>query len=75
MDVKASAVGRQFVILDAGMTELMRPALYGAFHRIVPVRTPDAPETDLRHRRARCARRGDTFGVERPPAAAAGWTT
>jgi len=26
---------RQFVILDAGMTDLMRPALYGAVHRIV----------------------------------------
>ena len=26
---------RQFVILDAGMTDLMRPALYGAIHRIV----------------------------------------
>jgi diaminopimelate decarboxylase len=29
---------RRFVVLDAGMTELMRPALYGAFHRIEPVR-------------------------------------
>ncbi len=29
---------RRFAVLDAGMTELMRPALYGAFHRIVPVR-------------------------------------
>lgn len=28
---------RQFAVLDAGMTELMRPALYGSFHRIVPV--------------------------------------
>ena len=29
--------GRQFVVLDAGMTDLMRPALYGAVHRIVRV--------------------------------------
>ena len=28
-----------------GMTELMRPALYGSFHRIVPVRPRAAPET------------------------------
>jgi diaminopimelate decarboxylase len=28
---------KHFVVLDAGMTELLRPALYGAFHRIVPV--------------------------------------
>ena len=34
--------GRTFVVLDAGMTELLRPALYGAFHRIVPVSRSDA---------------------------------
>jgi diaminopimelate decarboxylase len=32
--------GRTFVILDAGMNDLMRPALYDAFHDILPVRTP-----------------------------------
>ena len=31
------------VVLDAGMTELLRPALYGAFHRIVPVEPSDRP--------------------------------
>ncbi len=29
--------GRQVAIVDAAMTELIRPALYGAKHRIVPV--------------------------------------
>jgi diaminopimelate decarboxylase len=29
--------GRTFVIVDAGMNDLQRPALYGAFHRIEPV--------------------------------------
>jgi diaminopimelate decarboxylase len=29
--------GRKFAVLDAGMAELIRPALYGSFHRIVPV--------------------------------------
>jgi diaminopimelate decarboxylase len=29
--------GRELVIADAGMTDLLRPALYEAFHRIVPV--------------------------------------
>ena len=38
VDVKHFAGARQFIVLDAGMTELMRPALYGAFHRIEPVR-------------------------------------
>ena len=30
--------GRRFLVLDAGMNELMRPALYDAFHDLVPVR-------------------------------------
>jgi len=34
---------RQFVILDAGMTDLMRPALYGAVHRIVRVTPGQGP--------------------------------
>jgi diaminopimelate decarboxylase len=29
--------GRRIIITDAGMTDLMRPALYGADHPIVPV--------------------------------------
>ena len=32
--------GRTFVILDAGMNDLIRPALYGAFHEVLPVRSP-----------------------------------
>jgi diaminopimelate decarboxylase len=39
VDVKPRADGGWFVVVDAGMTELMRPALYGAFHRIT-VLTP-----------------------------------
>ncbi len=31
-----------FVITDAGMNDLIRPALYGAHHEIVPVREPGA---------------------------------
>ncbi len=37
VDIKASG-DRTFVVLDAGMTELLRPALYGAYHRIEAVR-------------------------------------
>ena len=45
VDVKHVPGGRRFVVLDAGMTELMRPALYGAFHRIEPARPrPGAAE-------------------------------
>ena len=28
---------RKFVIVDSGMTELLRPSLYGAYHQIVPL--------------------------------------
>ncbi|MEM9068029.1 MAG: diaminopimelate decarboxylase [Myxococcota bacterium] len=36
---------KRFVIVDAAMTELLRPALYHAYHAIVPVRASDAPRT------------------------------
>jgi diaminopimelate decarboxylase len=37
LDVKEYPDGPRFAVLDAAMTELMRPALYGAYHRVVPV--------------------------------------
>jgi diaminopimelate decarboxylase len=37
VDVKQFPGAKKFVVVDAGMTELMRPALYNAFHRIEPV--------------------------------------
>ena len=36
VDTKCFPDGRKFAVLDAGMGELIRPALYGSFHRIVP---------------------------------------
>jgi len=33
--------GKEYVITDAGMTELLRPSHYGAFHRIEPVQASD----------------------------------
>lgn len=35
--------GRQFVVVDAGVNDLMRPALYGAFHRIEPASPKNRP--------------------------------
>ncbi len=37
--------GKQFAILDAGMTELIRPALYQAFHKIVNLSSDLEEET------------------------------
>ena len=46
VDVKQRPDGHWLVVTDAGMTELLRPALYSAFHRIVPVvQRPDVPVT------------------------------
>lgn len=45
VDTKRYPDGRQFAVLDAGMSELVRPALYGSYHRIAPVRPRPAPET------------------------------
>jgi diaminopimelate decarboxylase len=47
VDTKRYPDGRQFAVLDAGMTELMRPALYGSFHRILPVMPRPGDEQPL----------------------------
>jgi diaminopimelate decarboxylase len=43
VDVKPKDDGREFVIMDAGMTDFIRPMMYGAYHRIEPVVERDAP--------------------------------
>jgi diaminopimelate decarboxylase len=45
VDTKQYPDGRRFAVLDAGMTELMRPALYGSFHRIAPIVPRGSAET------------------------------
>jgi diaminopimelate decarboxylase len=42
VDLKERPGGGWFVIVDAGMTELIRPALYGAWHAVEPVGPPRA---------------------------------
>jgi diaminopimelate decarboxylase len=37
--------GKRFVVLDAGMNDLARPAIYGAYHEIVPARQRDGDES------------------------------
>jgi diaminopimelate decarboxylase len=39
--------GRRFVIVDAGMNDLLRPALYGAHHRVEPVRPRGGPRAEV----------------------------
>ncbi len=59
--------GRRFLILDAAMNDLIRPAMYGAYHDIVPLTEPDpaiAPEVfDIV---GPVCESGDTFARGRP---------
>jgi diaminopimelate decarboxylase len=64
VDVKPQADGRHFVVLDGGMTELIRPALYGAFHRIVPVGESDAARVSCDIVGPLCET-SDTLGADR----------
>jgi diaminopimelate decarboxylase len=43
IDLKPRDATSEFAVIDAGMTELLRPALYNAFHRIEAVRPRDEP--------------------------------
>ena len=47
VDVKQFPGAKRFIVLDAGMTELMRPALYNAFHRITPLLRRDGSEAPV----------------------------
>jgi len=66
--------GRDFVILDAAMNDLIRPAMYDAHHDIVPVIEP-APGVEMRPHDVvgPVCESGDTFARARPlPPLAAG---
>jgi len=69
-----SGEGRDFLILDAAMNDLIRPAMYGAHHDIVPVAEPEpgAPQHVYDIVGPVCET-GDTFARARPmPPVAAG---
>jgi diaminopimelate decarboxylase len=60
--------GRRFLVLDAGMNDLMRAALYDAYHEIVPVR-PRSGEPSPYDVVGPICETGDTFSRDRllPP--------
>jgi diaminopimelate decarboxylase len=37
-------VGKRFLVLDAAMNDLLRPALYGSYHEVVPVQRGRRPQ-------------------------------
>jgi len=64
VDLKRKAGGGWFVVVDAGMTDLIRPALYGAWHDIEPVR-PRQGETMLADVVGPVCETSDTIGADR----------
>lgn len=56
---------RRFVIVDAAMNDLMRPALYQAYHDIWPVRRPDRDAKELVDVVGPVCESGDTFAAQR----------
>ncbi len=57
---------KRFVVCDAAMTELIRPALYGAYHAIVPVRDPSRAATGKAEIVGPVCESGDFFAEARP---------
>ncbi|MDP2044154.1 MAG: diaminopimelate decarboxylase, partial [Candidatus Omnitrophota bacterium] len=53
---------KKFIIVDAGMNDLIRPALYGAFHQVVPLRAKELKNSCLSGRQARTQERVDIVG-------------
>ncbi len=64
---------KRFVITDAGMNDLLRPALYGAHHEIVPVRLGKQGVTEMVDVVGPVCETGDFFARDRelPPVALA----
>ena len=57
---------KTFIGLDAGMETLMRPALYGAYHRIYKVGNPGAKSTNIVDITGRICENTDRLAVDRP---------
>lgn len=64
VDIKGEPGDRPFVIVDAGMTDLLRPALYGAWHGIEAV-TPRGDASALCDVVGPVCETSDTLGVDR----------
>lgn len=56
--------GRDYTIVDAAMNDLMRPALYDAYHTIVPAREMQSPAKPADIVGPVCET-GDTFAIQR----------
>jgi len=67
------SIAKRFLILDAGMNDLVRPAMYGARHSIIPVREGRDVETPLADVVGPVCETSDLFGEDyRLPGVTAG---
>ena len=57
--------GKRFLVVDAAMNDLIRPALYGAYHEIVAVTARDSAETDTTDIVGPVCETGDFFARDR----------
>ncbi|MGI9104331.1 MAG: diaminopimelate decarboxylase [Terriglobales bacterium] len=58
--------GKSFLVVDGAMNDLIRPALYGAHHDIVPVNAPDSARRGSLDVVGPICESGDFFARERP---------
>lgn len=58
-------VDRNFVIVDAGMNDLIRPTLYDAYHQIIPAQIRSGPHVPV-HVVGPLCESGDFFAYNRP---------
>ena len=56
---------KKFAIVDAGMNDLIRPALYHSYHEIVPVRDPNNPAREKIDLVGPVCESGDFFALDR----------
>ena len=56
---------KKFVIVDAGMNDLIRPALYQSYHEIVPLREPSTPARESVDVVGPVCESGDFFAQDR----------
>jgi diaminopimelate decarboxylase len=65
LHIHARPDGRRFLVLDAGMNDLIRPAMYEAYHDVRPLRPRPGPLVSYDAVGPICET-GDTFTHERP---------
>jgi diaminopimelate decarboxylase len=66
-DTDGNGGGRRFVIIDAGMNDLIRPMLYDAWHPIRPVKEPHAgAPKEVVDLVGPICETADTFALDRP---------